>query len=136
MAAAAPITRTPDILVVEDSALDREMMRRVLALHPKCRDVYFVETVSRAREAVSKYRVRMIFMDNTLPDGHGSSLALELSNTPAHRDIPVILVSDWPSPFMYAKANAPNVREIWTKDQFDLENVSRVIDGQMRPRPA
>ncbi len=124
--------RSPDILVVEDSALDREMMRRVLAKHPAGHEFLFVDTVARARETVAKCRVRMIFLDNTLPDGHGANLAVELNDAAAHRNIPVILVSDWPSPFMYAKAKSPNVREIWRKEEFDLDNVSRVIGEQMR----
>ncbi|EPX82164.1 response regulator [Salipiger mucosus] len=114
-------------LIVEDTETDRAMMRRIfLRQWPKI-PLVFATTLSEARRVLGEERVAMIFLDNALPDGRGADFAAELAAAPAYRRLPVVVVSDWPSPFMYAKARAANVIEIWTKSDFTPPSVQRVV---------
>ncbi|TDX33888.1 response regulator [Rhodovulum visakhapatnamense] len=117
----------PVCLVVEDTAFDRMIMERKLAAYGKSIQVRFAATLAEARRCLDKEPISIIFLDNSLPDGKGANFALELS---AHRSwsrIPVVMVSDWPSPFMRAKAKAANVVAIWTKTEFTTLTVAEVL---------
>ena len=69
----------------------------------------------------------MILLDNNLPDGLGANFAVELSHDPAFSKIPVIMVSDWPSPFMWAKATAAGVLHVVNKSDFGARYVHAAV---------
>ncbi|MCE8431140.1 response regulator [Rhodovulum sulfidophilum] len=120
----------PTCLVVEDTAFDRMIMERKLAAYAQPLQVRFVSTLAEARNCLSEMPISIIFLDNSLPDGKGANFALELA---AHRNwmkIPVVMVSDWPSPFMPAKAKAANVVAIWTKTEFTALTVAEVLKSR------
>lgn len=119
-----------NILVVEDSATDREMMTRVIEKAGLFRFVHFASDLAEARQFLSGGRVSLIFLDNSLPDGYGADFLSELAEHSAWQMIPVVLVTDWPSPFMRAKAQCLSVSEIWSKDDFTVGALKKVVNGR------
>jgi len=79
------------ILSVEDEALNRALLREVLARDAVLRLARLVEAVSlaEARVAIASDRFDLVILDMRLPDGDGLSLARELH---ARQDRPAILV--------------------------------------------
>jgi two-component system KDP operon response regulator KdpE len=86
--------RAPRILVVEDDAINRAVLRAVLdtASVPELRraDVVEVETLTRARAVLAGDPFDLVLLDVRLPDGSGLALAREL-NSDAAGAVPVIL---------------------------------------------
>ncbi|PTW52069.1 response regulator [Rhodovulum kholense] len=117
----------PICLVVEDTDFDRMIMQRKLAAIDKSLQVRFAATLAEARQCLYEEPISIIFLDNSLPDGKGANFALELSAHRGWSQIPVVMVSDWPSPFMSAKAEAANVVAIWTKTEFTALTVAEVL---------
>ncbi|KGM49075.1 response regulator [Pseudooceanicola atlanticus] len=112
-------------LVVEDSEVDRLRFSRIFShAKPAC-SVDFAPSLSSARTKLMDEDYQMIFLDNSLRDGLGADFAMELAGSRRMGAIPIVMVSDWPSPFMYAKARSANVKEVLTKDQFN----SNVLQG-------
>ncbi|CUH77123.1 Response regulator receiver domain-containing protein [Tropicibacter naphthalenivorans] len=102
-------------------------MRRVMARH--CPDIPMrvAPSLKAARDSLSAHPVGLIFLDNILSDGSGIDFAEELHNHPKYAKIPVVMVSDFPTPFLFAKAKAANVREIWSKAEFRGPDVRRAM---------
>ena len=67
-----------------------------------------------------------------LPDGVGADFLAELAVHAHWRQAPVVMVSDWPSPFMFDKARAANVLAVWSKGDFTPERVRRLVKGHAR----
>ncbi|KUF11787.1 response regulator [Pseudoponticoccus marisrubri] len=114
-------------LIVEDAEVDRRMMRRVFSRQYPRMPLLFAHSLAEARHKLATEHVAIIFLDNALPDGRGVDFVAELAGDARFRALPVILVSDWPSPFMYAKARAANVRAIWSKSDFRDGSVRRAV---------
>ncbi|AZV80374.1 response regulator [Parasedimentitalea marina] len=90
--------------------------------------VRIVGTLQAARESLMDGPVSLIILDNSLPDGKGADFALELVRYPRLAKIPVIIASDWPSPFMWDKASTAGVRCVVTKSEFSSELVCKVLN--------
>ena len=117
-------------LIVEDSAFDREKMTRVMR---KARDDMRIEVAPNlraARRLLEKGDMALILLDNNLPDGLGAEFVQELARDPRTSDVPVILVSDWPSPFMWEKAAAAGVAYVLSKTEFDIRYVRAALEGK------
>ena len=114
-------------LIVEDTETDRAIMRRVVTRQCPGQSFIFAKNLTDARKILDEQRIHFVFLDNTLPDGRGADFVAELAEHPKWKRLPVVIVSDWPSPFLYAKAKAFNVREIWTKSEFKGPEILRVI---------
>ncbi|WP_432817369.1 response regulator [Sulfitobacter sp. JB4-11] len=117
----------PTCLIVEDSVFDSERMRRVLARSHYGFTVEVATTLACARAALARGKAALILLDNNLPDGLGTNFALELSRDEHLSHIPVIMVSDWPSPFMWEKAAAAGVRYVLSKREFDTRYVHAAL---------
>lgn len=119
-------------LIVDDLEFDRRMMRRVMS--KSCPDVPLVvaRNLDEARQRLREQDVTFIFLDNALPDGMGVDFVSEMSEDKALSHVPVVIVSDFPTPFMYAKAQAANVCEVWSKREFVGEAVQRVVSKHTR----
>ncbi|MDU9005212.1 response regulator [Sedimentitalea todarodis] len=121
----------PCCLIVEDSERDQQMLRRAVRYAQRDIRVQIANTLKDARRALIKLPVSLILMENTLPDGRGVELALELSQHARFRCIPVIIATDWPSPFMWHKAKQAGVRHVVAKADFgpalirDVLNIGR-----------
>jgi CheY-like chemotaxis protein len=91
-------------LIVEDSEFDSMRMARVLSKSLGEVPVKVATTLDTARTMLREGPLDLILLDNNLPDGLGANFALELAQNKELAHIPVIIVSDWPSPFMWDKA--------------------------------
>lgn len=116
-------------LVVEDSLFDRERLRRVLDHSFKEMQTVFAATLQEARTAVQKTPPSLILLDNNLPDGQGANFAVELSQDARYSDIAVVIVSDWPSPFMFHKAEIAGVRHVVSKSEFGARYVHSALQS-------
>lgn len=105
-------------LIIEDTLVDRMIMESVLTKFGRRCDVTFATSIAEARVKLNEKTYSFIFLDNALPDGNGADFVLELAAHKVWKKTPVVMVTDFPSPFMYAKAKAQNVIAIWTKEQF------------------
>lgn len=126
----APAHTTARCLIVEDSAFDTEKMTRVIKKTPGKITVETAATLRAARAALAKGETELILLDNNLPDGLGANFALELARNPAMANIPIIMVSDWPSPFMWEKAASAGVAYVLSKTDFDARYVHAVLSGK------
>ncbi len=114
-------------LIVEDSTFDQQMMTRVINRADAPMKVKVATTLKSARLALARGRISLILLDNNLPDGFGANFALELAQDAAHADIPVIMVSDWPSPFMWEKAASAGVLFVVNKSEFGAGYVKSAL---------
>lgn len=118
-------------LLIEDSEFDQRQIKRVLrALGIERLDI--VSTVGEARAHIMRRGVDLILLDNGLPDGFGVDFALELRNSSRFSNIPVVIVSDWPTPFMFDKALMARVRQVLRKDEFNLAKAADVLRMSQR----
>lgn len=120
-------------LIVEDSSFDQQRMLRIIDRSFKNVHVEMTTTIEGARKFLSKHPANLILLDNNLPDGKGANFALELARHPMLRKIPVIMVSDWPSPFMFDKASDAGVRLVVSKADFGARYIHAALE-QKRPK--
>jgi PleD family two-component response regulator len=116
----------PQCLLVEDSDYDQKRIARILARGTRI-ELTIVSTIQLARSALSRRRFDLILLDNALPDGLGVNFALELSEDPDLAGIPIVMISDFPSPFIYDKAMRAGVRLVLGKDDFRPSHVDDAL---------
>ena len=114
-------------LVVEDEERDRLMFARIFGRAGLSGAVEFAQSLAEARALLADRRYGLIVLDNTLPDGKGADFVVELGRTKRMASVPVVIVSDWPSPFMYAKARSANVLDVLTKCQFNGDRLAGLM---------
>mgnify|MGYP003642267352 FL=1 len=122
-------------LIIEDSEFDQLMMSRVIGRLRGRMRVKVASSLQAAREALAQGEVSLILLDNNLPDGIGANFAMELASDPSHSRTPVIMVSDWPTPFMWEKAAAAGVLYVVNKAEFGIQYVEHALKSRMRKRP-
>lgn len=117
-------------LIVEDSDFDREKLTRVMQKTRVQIKIETASTLKTARQVLEEQSLSLILLDNNLPDGLGADFAIELSQNPRLANIPVIMVSDWPSPFMWEKAASAGVAYVLSKTEFDGRYVHAVLSNK------
>ena len=117
----------PSCLIVEDSEFDSEKLSRIINRTLNDAQVSVATTLDRARKALSKGGTDLILLDNNLPDGLGANFVQELAKDPKLAQIPVIMVSDWPSPFMWQKAASAGVFYVVNKSEFDARYIHATL---------
>ena len=118
-------------LIVEDSMFDQRLMTRMVEQTEQSISVRIAETLEDARRALGEGPVSLILLDNNLPDGKGANFALELSKHQDWARIPIIIVSDWPSPFMWQKAQLAGVSQVVNKSDFRPEMIVSALPEQI-----
>lgn len=126
---------SPKCLIVEDDSFDKKMMYRTTRLAVSGITIKVVSTLQEARTAVRTELISLILLDNSLPDGKGADFAMELALSSKWSDIPIIIVSDWPSPFMWDKASAAGVRRIVTKSDLKPHLITEILAPKNGARP-
>jgi len=120
-------------LIIEDSEFDSIKLTRVIA---NCTDqlrVRVATTLATARAELAVGETSLILLDNNLPDGLGANFVQELASDDTFSGIPVIMVSDWPSPFMWEKAASAGVHYVLNKAEFDGRYVRSALEkGEQR----
>ena len=127
------IPRTPPqrrCLIVEDSAFDCEKLKRIVSRLPAPLGIEVATTLRAARRALENNAMALILLDNNLPDGFGANFALELADHPLLGDIPIIMVSDWPSPFMWQKAESAGVAYVLSKSEIGIRHLKAALEGR------
>lgn len=130
-AATAP-SRSATCLIVEDSQFDQQMMTRVVDRSQGKMRVEVAATLQAARKALAAGKISLILLDNNMPDGLGAEFALELASDPKLSSIPVIMVSDWPTPFMWEKAASAGVLYVVNKAEFGVRYVEQAMRSDLR----
>ena len=128
--------KVPTCLIVEDSEFDQRKMQRIIDRSPLGMQVAVASTLESARLLLYRTPTALILLDNNLPDGLGANFALELAQDDRLAAIPIIIVSDWPSPFMWEKAATAGVRYVLSKSEFDARYVAAALKASKRRRRA
>ena len=118
--------RLPHCLLVEDSDLDKQRIAHLLARGTKV-ELTTVRTLAAARATIKRDHYDLILLNNLLPDGLGVDFAAELRKNPEIPFIPIIMISDFASPFMYDKAMAAKVSIVVDKDKFQPKHVQDAL---------
>ena len=126
--------RAATCLIVEDSTFDSEKMKRVVRRALRRVTVEVASDLRTARHTLKRADPALILLDNNLPDGLGADFAQELARDPRLSAIPVIMVSDWPSPFMWEKAASAGVAYVLNKAEFDGRYVVAALQGKRESR--
>ncbi|SFS89185.1 Response regulator receiver domain-containing protein [Sulfitobacter marinus] len=120
----AEANKTPlACLIIEDSTFDQVKMTRIIHRNMSDTQIYVATTLREARQTLAKYPVSVILLDNHLPDGLGADFAVELAELKIFSHIAVVMVSDWPTPFMWAKAATAGVLHVINKSEFDQQYI-------------
>jgi|TARA_R110002126_G_scaffold9774_1_gene43687 response regulator of citrate/malate metabolism len=113
----------PACLIIEDSTFDQIKMTRMINKNISGTQIYVATTLREARQTLAKYPISVILLDNHLPDGLGADFAVELAELKIFSHIAVVMVSDWPTPFMWAKAATAGVLHVVNKSEFGQQYV-------------
>ncbi len=132
--AATDLSEGATCLIVEDSQFYQQMMTRVVIRAGGKMQVKVAPTLKSARIALDAGEISLILLDNNLPDGIGAEFALELAANPKHARIPVIMVSDWPTPFIWEKAASAGVLYVVNKADFGVRYVEQALRNGLRKR--
>ncbi|MDW3224007.1 MAG: response regulator [Paracoccaceae bacterium] len=126
---------TKTCLVVEDNIFDQERIKRIMDKSFQGVFVAMASTLEDARAHMARYQTSMILLDNNLPDGNGANFAVELAEKPEFAGIPIIIVSDWPTPFMFDKAQSAGVIHVVNKSDFGARYIHAALNHKVkRPR--
>jgi len=116
------------IMIVDDNANDRRLIRRLLQSYKQYR-IFESRDGDEALHAIREYLPDLIVSDLTMPERDGFSLIEALKADETTKDIPVIVVS--------AKTLTPDDRErldnfsasVWQKGGYDTQTlVTHVVD--------
>lgn len=111
------MTQKLSCLVIEDNLFDQKMISRAAQCARIDVEFKFAHTLDEARDALTANMFAIILCDNNLPDGNGADFILELAQAPEYHGTTIVIVSGWPSPFMWAKARAAGIQIIDKNDQ-------------------
>lgn len=120
-------------LIVEDSEVDQIKMTRIVRRSPYRLSPMIASTLEAARRALIDDTPVLILLDNNLPDGLGANFVQTLAQDPKFKNIPRIIVTDWPSPFMWEKAASAGVSYVLSKSDFDGRYIHAALSGQSDP---
>lgn len=120
-------------LIVEDSEVDQIRMCRLIEKTPYGLKPLIASTLEAARQLLMQEAPALILLDNNLPDGIGANFSQEVRRLPIYKDVPIVIVTDWPSPFMYEKAASARVSYILSKGDFDGRHIRAALMGQSDP---
>ncbi|MEO0912380.1 MAG: response regulator [Pseudomonadota bacterium] len=115
------------ILVVEDDRIDRLLLWRTFRKVHRATRLEFAQTLAEARTALRTSRFHAVILDNALPDGNGVDFAMELAESGETSQLPLYILSGWPSPFMGEKASRANVRDVFSKQDFGSPEARKII---------
>jgi DNA-binding NarL/FixJ family response regulator len=125
----------PACLIIEDSAFDQLKLQRMINRSISGMQVYMATTLQEARRTLVKHPVSMILLDNDLPDGIGADFAVELAELKVFSHIAVIMLSDWPSPFMWEKAATAGVLHVLNKSEFSHHYLLDAFNHAQKAQP-
>jgi signal transduction histidine kinase len=109
-----------DILVVDDNALDRELVRRLL---PREHRVCEAATAREAERCLVEQSVDLVLLDNRLPDVDG----IDLLPLFADRHLPVVMLTEIEAPELIVEAMTRGAQDYLVKGALTSESLRRAI---------
>ncbi len=113
-------TEAPRVLVIEDNAVDREVVRRMLS--GSCQVVEAPDFAS-ARRVLARAKVDCALVDFHLPDADGLNVAAQVS-----RDTPVVFLTGQGDEGVAVAAMKAGAMDYLSKGGLDGEQLRRAID--------
>jgi two-component system KDP operon response regulator KdpE len=127
-----PDTQLPVLLMVEDEAPNRVLLRAVLrrAADRRLREATLIEAadLATARAILASQQVTIVLLDVRLPDGNGLSLARELRARPASERPRVLVLSASVLPNERESALAAGADGFLGKPYRPTELVGRLVE--------
>ena len=80
-------------LIVDDDPLDRGQLRAAITRHRPDVQVVEFDTLAAAKTYLARAHADLIVLDNRLPDGLGSTLAVDLISRPGFETVPIFVVT-------------------------------------------
>ena len=108
------------ILVVDDNALDRELVRRLL---PQGFPISEAATGEEARAHIAAAQPDLVLLDNRLPDVNG----IDLLPLFAERYIPVVMLTEIEAPEIVVAAMQRGAQDYLVKNALSREGLRRAI---------
>lgn len=118
----ASVPGSLNILLVDDSVMDRELVARML---PPGHRVTQAGTAAQAREALDESIPDVVLLDYRLPDADGTTL---LPTFAVHR-IPVVMLTGMESAEIVVAALHGGAQDYLVKNQLSEESLDRVIQN-------
>lgn len=109
-----------DVLVVDDNALDRELVRRLL---PRQYRVCEAATAAEAEQCLDEHPVGLVLLDNRLPDVDG----VDLLPLFTRRHLPVVMLTEIGTPEVIVAAMQAGAQEYLVKSALTREALERAI---------
>jgi threonine synthase len=110
------------ILVVDDNATDRRLIRRLLQRHKRYR-IHEAASGAEALQIVSDHKPDFIITDLTMPEMDGFTLLEKLKRDPTTANIPVVVVSAKTISDQDAKMLDEYTESVWMKGGFDTRQL-------------
>ncbi|MFW2541714.1 response regulator [Primorskyibacter sp. 2E107] len=99
-------------LIVADSETERFQLRWLLmTLEPDLR-ILMVASLEEAWRTLRTGPVDFVLLDNSPPDGNSADFVRRLSQDRRLSSLPVLIITGWPSPFLFAKAKMVKVKHV------------------------
>ncbi len=115
-----------EILVVEDDAVDRMAMQRLLAGSSlPLEHVVFVDCLDRATAALADGSFDALLLDLNLPDSHGLDTLIALERD--HPDVAKVVVTGADDEELGLQAVAAGAQDYLVKGRFNVDAIRRVI---------
>ncbi len=119
------------ILVVEDDAVDRQMLRRTLAATDLAVSLEEVGTVSEAVSRLRENKYDLVLLDYKLPDGTALSV-LKAMQQAQGAQIPIIVLTVHAEKKIAMEALAEGAQDFLPKEMVNPDNLERAIRYSMQ----
>jgi len=126
-----PDYRNPLVLVVEDHADTREMLRTLLSIFGCC--VIEAEDGERALNVAEHVRPDLILLDTKIPRLDGLALTRLIRSHPSLRDVPIVAVTGNAAPQFQVEALTAGCNHCLVKP-VDFGKLEEVIRGIVRSK--
>ncbi len=110
------------IVIVDDNANDRRLIRRLLQSYKRYR-IYEAHNGTEALKVIAERKPDLVVSDLTMPDTDGFTLLEELRKDPATADIPVVVISGKSLSVEDRKRLDDYSESIWLKGGFDTRQL-------------
>jgi PAS domain S-box-containing protein len=119
-------TKPLNILVVEDDAIDRKAMQRLLdGSSLPLNDVVFVEYLDKATAALTEGQFDLLLLDLNLPDSHGFDTLVAVERS--HPDVAKVVVTGEGDEELGLRAVAAGAQDYLVKGRFNVDAITRVV---------
>ncbi|MEJ2635078.1 MAG: response regulator [Calditrichia bacterium] len=115
------------ILIADDSAIARSIIKRVLEINGLVDiEIFEAENGKIALDLLKKNPCDLVFTDLNMPDMSGEELLKRIKSSPRLTDIPVIVISSLTNPAKEKKLIKENALAVFTKP-VSLPEISRFL---------